>query len=129
MNKNAFAQLLKEKRQELNYSQGKVARLCFISRSTYNHYERGLRVPTLEVALRISNTLKLEPIAVLSTLISNNPQSKPIALGLGIVQEDSSQSSEYQSTYSKNFIQLDEEKQKAILDIMEIMLASDETKL
>ena len=48
MNITRFATLLKQKRNALNLSQSKVAELCFLSKSSYNHYERGTRLPTLE---------------------------------------------------------------------------------
>lgn len=129
MNTTAFAQLLRERRQELNYSQSKVAKLCYICKSTYNHYERGLRVPSLDAALKISHVLKLEPLTILKTLVEDDSRYTYIPLESGIIREDPPANSAYQGKYTSTFNQLDENKQKAILDIMDIMLSSDDNNL
>lgn len=124
MNTNAFAQLLKERRQELNYSQSKVAKLCYICKSTYNHYERGLRAPSLESALKISHVLKLDPLTVLKALVLEDPAPSDIVLEAGVIQDNPPSDSPYHDKYTETFSQLDADKQKALLDIMDIMLNS-----
>ena len=62
-------EILKEKRNALGYTQSETADLLFITRSTYNHYEKGERTPPVEVLVRIAQLYKMNPLDFIAPLI------------------------------------------------------------
>ncbi|MDE6026437.1 MAG: helix-turn-helix domain-containing protein [Lachnospiraceae bacterium] len=65
MQKNSFAEILKEKRAEFGYRQCEVAEKLYISNSTYSHYESGTRMPTIENLIKISALYNMNPMELL----------------------------------------------------------------
>lgn len=64
-----FANMLKEKREAAGYNQTMVADALFLSRSTYHHYESGLRIPPIEVIMRLAALYCVNPLEFFSTFI------------------------------------------------------------
>ena len=70
MKSQRFAALLKQKRTTLHLSQSQVAKQCFIAKSSYNHFERGIRLPSLETLIRLCKVLKTDPSEFIYAIIS-----------------------------------------------------------
>lgn len=51
--------LIKDKRLKRNLTQEEMAKMLSISRSSYTAYEIGLRKPSIEMAYKIANILKI----------------------------------------------------------------------
>lgn len=64
-----FATALTEKRIAAGYTQSQAADLLYLSRSTYNHYEKGTRVPSAEILVEISLLYKIDPLDLLIPLV------------------------------------------------------------
>lgn len=62
-------EILKEKRNAVGYTQSETADLLFITRSTYNHYEKGERTPSVEVLVRIAQLYNMNPLDLIVPLI------------------------------------------------------------
>ncbi|MBE5944571.1 MAG: transcriptional regulator [Lachnospiraceae bacterium] len=69
MSTNSFANTLTEKRIAAGYTQAQAADLLYLSRSTYNHYENGTRVPSAEILIEISLLYKTDLIDLLIPLV------------------------------------------------------------
>jgi len=54
------SRLLKERREELELSMNEVARRTGLSQQTISFVERGMRMPTLDTLLRISEALDVD---------------------------------------------------------------------
>lgn len=65
-----FATILTEKRIAAGYTQAQAADAIYLSRSTYNHYENGTRMPSAEVLVQIAMCFKTDPMELLAPLIS-----------------------------------------------------------
>ncbi len=127
MNTKKFGSLLKQKRTTLLLSQSKVAELCYLSKSTYNHYEHGLRLPTLETLLRLGEVLHTdvnEFIMALADADSNNEN-----LTTYYSQENNSdileESNGQYGFFIENFKLLDKDQQKIVMDIIDSILDID----
>lgn len=75
---NEFAAELKNARIAANYSQSEVAEQLLLARSTYGHFEEGIRIPPIELILRASALYNRNPLEFLSffapqDLYSNYP--------------------------------------------------------
>ena len=64
-----FANTLRLIRKHSGYTQTKAAQLLFISRQQYCHYENGLRVPSLEILVRMATLYALNPLELIIPLI------------------------------------------------------------
>ena len=64
-----FANTLAEKRTSAGYTQAQAADLLYISRSSYNHYEQGNRIPPLDVLIQISILFQTDPMEFLIPLV------------------------------------------------------------
>ncbi|MBP3621021.1 MAG: helix-turn-helix domain-containing protein [Lachnospiraceae bacterium] len=69
MTKKDFATVLTEKRIAAGYTQAQAADALYLSRSTYNHYEKGTRLPSAEVLVQISVQFKIDPMELILPLI------------------------------------------------------------
>ena len=128
MNITKFATLLKQKRTALNLSQSKVAELCYLSKSSYNHYERGTRLPTLETLFQLSIILKTDLREFIDVLYSGNEIYVSNHSSISI-QESIPSSSKYETSFTSTFSLLDQQEQKAIVDIMDSILYSNNKKI
>ncbi|MBE5933409.1 MAG: helix-turn-helix transcriptional regulator [Lachnospiraceae bacterium] len=124
MNITRFATLLKQKRNALNLSQSKVAELCFLSKSSYNHYERGTRLPTLETLFQLSIILKTDLREFVDALYSDN-ELYVSNYSTNLVEESTPTNSKYETSFTSTFSLLDQQEQKAIVDIMDSILYSN----
>lgn len=64
-----FAAILREKRKAAGYNQTQVSAMLFLSRSTYNHFESGIRIPSIDVLIRISALYHINPMELINSLI------------------------------------------------------------
>lgn len=69
MSSKTFPEILKEKRNVAGYTQSETADLLFITRSTYNHYEKGARTPSMDILLKIARLYKINPLDLIAPLI------------------------------------------------------------
>ncbi len=69
MSSKSFGEIIKEKRNMAGYTQSETADMLYITRSTYNHYEKGARTPSIDVLLRMARLYNLNPLDLLTPLI------------------------------------------------------------
>ncbi len=69
MSQTTFATTLTEKRIAAGYTQSQAADLLYLSRSTYNHYENGTRIPSAEILIEISLLYKIDILDLLIPLV------------------------------------------------------------
>lgn len=124
MNLSNFAALLKQKRTALHLSQSKVAQLCYMSKSSYSHFENGKRLPSLETMLKLCKILNTDLEEFIGVLYSNDAKEENHE-SPGFLRENESVDSVYQSSFIATFNLLDQQGQKAIVDIIDSMLEED----
>lgn len=118
MYSNNFANLIKQKRTTLNLSQSKVAKLCYLSKASYNHLEHGIRLPSLETLIKLSQALNSEPIELLNAILTDLDRSN---YDKNLIQEKSPSYSN-NSSMNASFEQLNSFQQKAVLDIIDSLI-------
>lgn len=123
MNTKKFATLLKQKRTTLKYSQSKVAELCFLSKSSYNHLEHGKRFPSLDTLIRLSDILKTDPKELLSAILADENPDEDLA-SMDLLREDPPEESHYKNSFVNSFHLLTQDEQKAVLDIIDSLISS-----
>ena len=69
MSKKDFATILTEKRIAAGFTQSQAADTLYLARSTYNHYETGTRLPSIEVLIQMSILFKSDPLDLILPLI------------------------------------------------------------
>lgn len=74
MKKNDFSFILTKKRIASGLTQTQVANSLYMSRSTYNHYERGFRIPSIETLIQLSDLFNVDPLILLTPLIYKNKE-------------------------------------------------------
>ena len=72
MNTKEFATLIRNQRMQAGYSQTEASKLLFLARSTYNHFESGKRMPSMEVIFRIGALYCMDPIQLVSAIIPDD---------------------------------------------------------
>ena len=127
MNTNKFTALLKQKRTTLNYSQTKVAELCFLSKSSINHFEQGKRFPSLDILIRLSDVLKTDPLEFLIAALSKE-EEKDCFESANLIQEDPPEESQYVNLFISSFYLLNKEEKKVIIDIIDSILRTHKSK-
>lgn len=129
MNKKGFAALLKQKRTTLNLSQSKVAQLCYLSKSSYSHLERGIRFPSLETLIKLSEVLKTDPKEFIFAIISDDTTGEEDT-STGLIKEDTPSDTMYHESFIESFNLLAQHEQKAVVDIIDSIINSnkDNTK-
>ena len=76
MKNNIFPKILRAHRKAAGYNQAEVAKKLLISRSAYNHYETGDRIPNTETLIRIAALFNINPNDLLGTLIPPEVKSE-----------------------------------------------------
>lgn len=71
-----FSSVLTQQRKSAGLHQSQVADALFMSRSTYNHYEKGTRIPPIDAIIRISAFYRLNPLDLICTLIPKDIELK-----------------------------------------------------
>ncbi len=127
MNLSNFATLLKQKRTALHLSQSTVAQLCYMSKSSYSHFENGKRLPSLETMLKLCKILNTDLEEFINVLYSNDTKEENHE-SPGFLREGEPVNSEYHNSFVATFSLLDQQGQKAIVDIMDSMLGADKDK-
>lgn len=122
MKSKRFAALLKQRRTALHLSQSQVARQCFIAKSSYNHFERGIRLPSLETLIKLGTILKIDPSEFIYAIISEDTDNSGEA---ELVEEDSPSESSYKSKIHSSFDLLDQYQQKAVMDIIDSIISTN----
>ncbi len=128
MKSKSFAALLKQKRTALNLSQNMVAKQCFISKASYNHLERGIRLPSLETLIRLSYILNTDVLEFIYAIITdgNDDQSMKIP---GLLEEASPLESCYKRKVANSFDLLDQYQQKAVVDIIDSIIMTNSNNI
>lgn len=124
MQSKRFAALLKQKRTNLHLSQSQVAKQCFIAKSSYNHFERGIRLPSLETLIRLGNVLKTDPSEFIYAIISEGTNSDNNTETV-ILEESSPLESSYKRRIDNSFELLDQYQQKAVMDIIDSIISTN----
>ncbi len=119
-----FAVLLKQKRTNLHLSQSQVAKQCFIAKSSYNHFERGIRLPSLETLIRLGTVLKTDPAEFIYAIISED-KSNAIPSNPELLEETSPSESSYKKSLDNSFDMLDNYQQKAVMDIIDSIISTN----
>ncbi|MBR3833760.1 MAG: helix-turn-helix transcriptional regulator [Lachnospiraceae bacterium] len=123
MSKNKFGSLLKQKRTTLNLSQNKVAELCHLSKSSYSHLERGIRYPSFETLIKLSEVLDADPRELIYAII---PHEDDINTDdINTIEELSPEDSMCQKSFFDSFNKLNPHEQKVIIDIMDSIIESN----
>ena len=121
-----FSELLKHKRSVLNISQSQAAKLCYLSKASYNHLEQGIRLPSLETLIRLSHVLKTEPSELLDAIMHDIDLSQDT---IGILEEStplySTKNKSFEESFQDSFEQLNMFQQKAVLDIMDSLISTN----
>ena len=60
----AFGRVLRALRKHRGYSQDSAAQLCGVDRTEISQFERGKRIPTVVMILRLSSGLNVKPTSV-----------------------------------------------------------------
>lgn len=71
VNKILFGKKIKEAREDLNLTQFQLAEKIGISQNFLGDIERGLKLPSIETLLKLSNTLKISLDTMLSDSLDN----------------------------------------------------------
>lgn len=122
---NKFATLLRQRRTALNLSQSKIAKLCFLSKSSYNQLENGLRLPSVDTLLRISNVLDVDPSEFIYAIMADKGDDNHLSIP-NYIKEDLTPTSQYSNSFIESFNLLDKFEQKAIVDIMDSILSTND---
>ncbi len=124
MKSKRFAALLKQKRTTLHLSQSQVAKKCFIAKSSYNHFERGIRLPSLETLIKLGDALKTDPSEFIYAIISDDEnQDKEVSSEL--IEETSPSESNYKRKIDTSLDLLDQYQQKAVMDIIDSIISTN----
>lgn len=67
--KNAFSQMLKQKRIEMGLSQETLASKLFVTKSAVAHWEKGIRIPDATMLIKIADCLDID-VALLINAVS-----------------------------------------------------------
>ncbi len=116
-----FAHLLKKRRTALNLTQSKVAQLCYMSKSCYNHFENGKRLPSLNTLFHLSSALNT-PLSEFMSAIQSEDKSNSNPPDSEILRE-APYNSYLQNKIIDSFCLLDEPEQKAVIDIIDSLLS------
>ena len=68
MNNSDFSSKLKKARTAKGLSQSQVSEQLYLSRSTYNHFESGIRTPSTDTLIRLSVIFNINPLELLIPL-------------------------------------------------------------
>ncbi len=113
-----FAAVLTEKRIAAGYTQAQAADALYLSRSTYNHYENGTRIPSAEVLVLISIKFKIDPIDLLIPLTpSGTTKDLPLYANLLPNSKLSSKEKQILAYYRC----LEKEEQQALLNMANLL--------
>lgn len=66
-----FSNILKKARIAKGLSQSQVSEQLYLSRSTYNHFESGIRTPSTDTLIRLSVFFNVNPLELLLPLFPN----------------------------------------------------------
>lgn len=122
-----FAETLRKARSDSGLSQAKVSDLLYLSRSTYNHFETGLRTPSIETLIRISSIYRINPMELIIPLIpSEIKEEKPDYMNFILKSNN-------QKTYTNQLIldkinSLNKEEQENILTLIDTILNAHNNK-
>lgn len=118
MTNKDFGMVLAEKRIAAGYTQSKAADLLYLARSTYNHYESGIRIPSTEILIQMSILFKVDPMDLLSPLIPAEAMNE-FPLYSKIMSKNNLSSNE--KKIIAHYRCLDEEEQLAVLNITALL--------
>lgn len=118
MTNKDFGMVLAEKRIAAGYTQSKAADLLYLARSTYNHYESGIRIPSTEILIQMSILFKVDPMDLLSPLIPAEAMNE-FPLYSKIMPKNNLSSNE--KKIIAHYRCLDEEEQLAVLNITALL--------
>ena len=76
----SFGERLAQARKEQNLTVKALAAACWTSTTVIHHYEKGRRMPSAELLIRLCNTLKVSPAALLRDELHFTPPSPAAAL-------------------------------------------------
>lgn len=71
INKKAFGKRIKEAREKLDYTQAELAEEIGVSQNFLGDIERGIKLPSLNKLILLSNTLKLSLDSMFSESLDN----------------------------------------------------------
>lgn len=117
-NKN-FAAILKEKRKAAGYNQTQVSKMLFLSRSTYNHFESGIRLPSIDALIRISALYYINPMELINPLIPEEIEKKNPAY-VKFIREQNYTLTPRELQFISNFSTLNDEEMDAVNHVINV---------
>lgn len=124
MNKNhLFASILKEKRLSCGMSQIQVAKKCYLAKSSYNHFESGRRIPSLETFIRICYIFNTNPLEFLCAIIPDDIKEENPEF-TNFLNRSKRFNADIDVCLFEIFNKLHWEEQKVITDIMDTLASN-----
>lgn len=115
-----FAAILREKRKAAGYNQAQVSTMLFLSRSTYNHFESGIRIPSIDVLIRISALYHINPMELINSLIPKELEKQDPAY-VNYIKAQRYTLSTQELQFISSFSSLNDEEMDAVLHIINII--------
>lgn len=115
-----FSELLREKRIAAGYSQAELADLLFMARASYNHFETGARIPTVDTLIRMSYICKVNPMEFLCSLIPEDIEEENPAYA-GFLRENKYFTYETDTKFLSDYSRLSPPEKASISSIMNIL--------
>lgn len=122
-----FATLLRKKRILSGLSQYQVAQKCFLSRSSYNHFELGKRIPSLETLMRICSLLNANPMEFLCIITPDDIKEENPDF-TGFLQHNKQLNLATDIYLLEIFKELFPEEQQAIIGIIDSIITNHSSK-
>lgn len=76
MENKKFAKIIKTQRAISGYNQTQAAKMLYLTRSSYQHYEAGTRTPSLETVIRMGALYNIHPVDLISSLVPTEISDK-----------------------------------------------------
>lgn len=128
MARTVFSNFIHNLRLSRNYSICDVSNALFIHRSTYYHYEKGDRIPSVEIILRISNLYRINPMELFYTLASEEVKKVNQTL-VNYRYANMSMYTPEELQFLKEIAYLNAEQQGAVLNMVKLFSSSNSNKI
>lgn len=128
MSRTIFSTFIHNLRLSRNYSICDVSDALFIHRSTYYHYEKGDRVPPVEIILRISNLYRINPMELFYTLASEEVKKANQAL-VNYRYSNMAMYTRDELQFLKEIAYLNADQQLAVLNMVRLFSSSNKKNM
>lgn len=121
MKSKKLKDILREQRIKAGYSQTEASKILFIDRSTYNHFESGKRIPSVEALIRISTLYHINPIDLLYAMTPDETKNKH-ATYINYLKDGKYSLSHEELKFISDFNSLTKREKSAIFSFINILL-------